>query len=931
MNYMKIHSRSPHLATIRATIFALLLVLGAAFPAGAASVPPSIATAATAATTATWNSDASGTAQSLLGVTCLTAAYCKAVGFNGTILTWDGASWSPDSSGTSEALGGIDCFDTQLCKATGDAGTIVSWDGTNWSADASGTTETVWAVGCPTATLCKASNNTTNLSWDGSSWSTDAAASDLYRDISCPTASHCKAMGIIFITTWDAGTWDDGYFYFDGIPFHGIGCASATFCKAVGENGAILSWDGMAWTEDSSGTTEKLNKVACSSATACKAVGTAGTILSWDGMAWSADTSGTTVELTGISCWADGACKAVGANGTILSIGGATAGPTLTISTDSVQVANDLTFNIPVNLALNGNEIPTVGFSIDYDESCVLFDETDADSDGLYDAVQNVPAGFTAEASHSATDSDGELDLAIFYFGSPSVSLGDGVLVELGFQAKPACVTTDGTLVELAFNFSNDPAPEFAGLDGGDVPGTSEDAVIPLQFNSAPTDITLSAATIAENLPAATIVGSLTTADSDGADTHAYTLTGGDVADFAIAGSDLKSNTSFNYEVKASYTISITTDDGVSGSFEKAFTITVDDANDAPVAVDDLESAPGVPIIVVGGGGAAIDVLANDTDEDAADTLTVNTVTNGTQGTVANNGTAVTYTPTDAAFNGADSFTYVATDDGTPSQLSNDATVNVAIVANDPRGDCNTSGSVGVPDITSIILEYFDGDSNSAWWQIYQSGFLGSPRGCEANNDSQIGFGDISCTVLIFFGDDSCTQSNLAAAANGTAAQLAVAANPTADPGDSVQIPIHLTGNGHEVVAAGFTLNFDVTQLSFDATDANEDGIPDAIAFDVPAGMTTYANYNSDLNRVEIAVYSFNIAAPPLNDGLLATIELQVRTDADAASTELNLDDGSLGNGEGQDVPVDVTDGTITINDESRTATESIFLPFVQR
>lgn len=71
-----------------------------------------------------------------------------------------------------------------------------------------------------------------------------------------------------------------------------------------------------------------------------------------------------------------------------------------------------------------------------------------------------------------------------------------------------------------------------------------------------------------------------------------------------------------------------------------------------------------------------IDVLANDTDPDARDTLSVASVTQPTNGKVVINANqTVEYTP-DAGYSGGDSFTYIATD-GTAN--SNSATVSITV------------------------------------------------------------------------------------------------------------------------------------------------------------------------------------------------------------------------------------------------------------
>jgi CSLREA domain-containing protein len=76
--------------------------------------------------------------------------------------------------------------------------------------------------------------------------------------------------------------------------------------------------------------------------------------------------------------------------------------------------------------------------------------------------------------------------------------------------------------------------------------------------------------------------------------------------------------------------------------------------NTPPQAVDDYET-------VTEDGQVTIDVLANDTDIDIDDALTVDSVTQGEHGSVVNNGADVTYTP-DADYCGSDSFAYTVAD-----------------------------------------------------------------------------------------------------------------------------------------------------------------------------------------------------------------------------------------------------------------------------
>ena len=81
-----------------------------------------------------------------------------------------------------------------------------------------------------------------------------------------------------------------------------------------------------------------------------------------------------------------------------------------------------------------------------------------------------------------------------------------------------------------------------------------------IDVNDAPTAIALSSTAIDEN-SAGAIVGDLTTTDEDANDTHTYTLTGTDADSFEVVGGQLKlkDGVSANYEVKNSYSVTVTT------------------------------------------------------------------------------------------------------------------------------------------------------------------------------------------------------------------------------------------------------------------------------------------------------------------------------------------------------------------------------------
>lgn len=109
--------------------------------------------------------------------------------------------------------------------------------------------------------------------------------------------------------------------------------------------------------------------------------------------------------------------------------------------------------------------------------------------------------------------------------------------------------------------------------------------------NEAPSGITLSNHTVAENADPATEVGLLSSLDQDQGQSYLYTFVSGpgsaDNAKFNISGQQLRTNAPFDFEFDAIYTVRIqTTDNGVPPlSYAQSFLITIEDLNEAPRAI----------------------------------------------------------------------------------------------------------------------------------------------------------------------------------------------------------------------------------------------------------------------------------------------------------------------------------------------------------
>jgi hypothetical protein len=550
--------------------------------------------------------------------------------------------------------------------------------------------------------------------------------------------------------------------------------------------------------------------------------------------------------------------------------------PSLAVQGSGVSLVNGDKIHVPVTFTGNGATIASVGFALDYQESCLVFDATDSDSDGLPDAITGLPAAFTPSISHQPTKTSGELEVALYDSEQPITTFSDGTLFTVQFTVNAACRPTAGAPTNVAVNFAAAPAASFGDPTGVDVVGTASGATITLQA-TAPTAIALSNSSIAENSPANTTVGAFSSTDPTANDSHTYTFVSGagdtDNASFIIEGNTLKSAAVFDYETKSSYTIRVRTTDNSGNFFEQSFTITVTDVDETPIAVDDLVDPR--TTVFLGGQSGAIDVLANDlTNGGMLQVTSVTQPTNG-GGSVTNNTTDVSYTAPNTGSSGSASFTYQATNG---SATSNSANVTVNYVANHARGDCNGNGGVSAADFIGVVLEIFDANNTlyqgkPAWWLTYTGDFVGSPLGCDANNSrngadnssASVTAADIICSVLIFFGHP-CGTGVQAADTNSIPTLSVTAVNE----GAQTTIPVTLQSRGQVVAGAAFALT--LGDAAFDATDADGDGVPDAVTLNVPAGVMKSVSWNAQAKRLEVALYGASLPLPTLSDGVLATV-----------------------------------------------------------
>ena len=228
---------------------------------------------------------------SLSGVTCVSASECWAVGYYFTsdnfvdqtlIERWDGTSWSIVSSpntSTTEAnvVLGVTCVSASECWAVGyyyglddliDQTLIERWDGTSWTIVNSPNTNTqsnvLLGVTCGSASECWAVGNyaftgsvlqTLIERWNGTSWAivsspnTSATQSNLLYSVTCGPASDCWAVGYYIVDAasnlnqtlierWDGTSWaivnSPNTSATQSNLLYGVTCGSTPDCWAVG-------------------------------------------------------------------------------------------------------------------------------------------------------------------------------------------------------------------------------------------------------------------------------------------------------------------------------------------------------------------------------------------------------------------------------------------------------------------------------------------------------------------------------------------------------------------------------------------------------------------------------------------------------------------------------------------------------------------------
>ena len=203
-----------------------------------------------------------------------------------------------------------------------------------------------------------------------------------------------------------------------------------------------------------------------------------------------------------------------------------------------------------------------------------------------------------------------------------------------------------------------------ASYDDGFSSGKSASAISANKVRAEPVDnqpprfgTNSASRAVEENTAPGSNIGAPVTATDDVNDNLTYRLVGTNAGMFRIVRTtgQIQTRMPLDHETTPSYSVTVKAFDPFNASSTIPVTISVTDINEPPVVVDDVVNA------TEDGSAVAIDVLANDSDPDVGDTLTLVSTTQPSNGTSTIEQGMVKYTP-NPGYYGSDQFTYTVSD-----------------------------------------------------------------------------------------------------------------------------------------------------------------------------------------------------------------------------------------------------------------------------
>ncbi len=251
-----------------------------------------------------------------------------------------------------------------------------------------------------------------------------------------------------------------------------------------------------------------------------------------------------------------------------------------------------------------------IGTTLSLVGSASLKDDFDTDAILLLNVIDNmsrvlvdgVKPSVTLTTSVDAIVNDAfsvtfSYDETVTNFSLSDISVTNGVASDFTV-ITPGLVWSATITPDAAGNVDVSLGADVAEDQGGN--GNNASNNVTRQFNTVPSDLLLSSNSIAENNSLDDVVGILSTTDPDVGDTHTYTFVSGlgdtDNGTFVILGNELRAGAVFDREIKDQYSIRVKVDDGINGTFEKEFTITIDNVLEPDLRITGDQQIPGTAL-----------------------------------------------------------------------------------------------------------------------------------------------------------------------------------------------------------------------------------------------------------------------------------------------------------------------------------------------
>jgi inhibitor of cysteine peptidase len=232
-------------------------------------------------------------------------------------------------------------------------------------------------------------------------------------------------------------------------------------------------------------------------------------------------------------------------------------------------------------------------------------------------------------------------------------------------------------------------------------------------------------------------------------------------------------------------------------------------------------------------------------------------------------------------------------------------------------GDCNADGAVNAADISALVLRLFDPTQHN------------NP-GCDANSDGSVSAADVSAIVILINGGTVGDQTPNGDVQLATVAQAHLTMGTVIPAEDgSRSLPLILE-SGETVSSLFFSIDYDEQWYTFDPTDHDDDGIPDALQFTLPEGFSAMVQVDATDTDGEVDILIADVSYPltAVPDGALATLTLEEvaapPTDSIAATIG-SSPAASFGNTSGQSIAGRTDNMPTTAQDRE------IYLPIIVR